>query len=435
MNILLLGSGGREHALAWKISQSPRLTKLFIAPGSDAMTKLGECVKLDPCNSEQLLTFSKSNKIQLLVVGPEAPLVAGVADAFMKAGIPVFGPSSGGAQMEASKAFTKELCSRNNIPTASYETFEEAAPAKEYLKKQKFPIVIKADGLAAGKGVIIAENLSQAEEAVEDILVKKSLGAQGKLVIENFLYGEEASFMVVTDGKTALSLATSQDHKRIFDHDKGLNTGGMGAYSPAPVVTPTVFDRTMKEIIQPTLGGLRKQGIDYKGVMYAGLMIEDETPSLLEYNVRFGDPECEVILPRMKSDLVELMLATVEGRLSEFQLQWHEKSCVGVVLAAEGYPNVPTKGDVIEGLNDVGAIHELPPQDDVYIFHAGTVFKEGKWFTNGGRVLVVTALGNTLQEAVDQVYQAVSKIHWRGMQYRKDIAAKALNGYVISEIC
>jgi len=420
MNILLLGSGGREHALAWKISQSPRLKKLFIAPGSDAMAKLGDCVKLDPCNSDQLPQFSKSNKIQLLVVGPEAPLVAGVADAFWKVGIPVFGPTSNGAQMEASKAFTKELCSESNIPTASYETFEEAGPAKEYLKKQKFPIVIKADGLAAGKGVIIAENFSQGEEAVEEILVKKNLGSQSKLVIESFLYGEEASFMVVTDGKTALPLATSQDHKRIFDGDKGPNTGGMGAYSPAPLVTPTVFDRTMKEIIQPTLDGLRKQGIDYKGVMYAGLMIEHEIPSLLEYNVRFGDPECEVILPRMKSDLVDLMLATVEDRLSDFKLQWHEKSCVGVVLAAEGYPGTPTKGDRIEG------IEEAEKLDQVKVFHAGTILKEGKWITNGGRVLVMTALGNTLQEAVDQVYKAVSKISWRGMQYRKDIAAKEL---------
>ncbi len=420
MNILLLGSGGREHALAWKISQSPRLTKLFIAPGSAAMSQLGECVKLDPCNASQLLDFSKSNQIQLLVVGPEAPLVAGVADVFWKAGIPVFGPTSGGAQMEASKAFTKDLCKKNNIPTASYEVFEEASLAKEYLKNQKLPIVIKADGLAAGKGVIIAENLSQAEEAIEEILVKKSLGVQSKLVIESFLYGEEASFMVVTDGKTALSLATSQDHKRIFDGDKGPNTGGMGAYSPAPVVTPMVFDRTMKEIIDPTLRGLQKQGIDYKGVMYAGLMIENETPSLLEYNVRFGDPECEVILPRMKSDLIELMLATVEGKLSDYKIEWHEKTCVGVVLAAEGYPGIPTKGNVIEGIDEAEKIEQ------VKVFHAGTILKDGKWITNGGRVLVVTALGNTLQEAVDRAYQAVSKISWRGMQYRKDIAAKAL---------
>ncbi len=281
--------------------------------------------------------------------------------------------------------------------------------------------MIKADGLAAGKGVVIAENLAQALEAVEEILVKKSLGSQSKLVIESFLYGEEASFMVVTDGKAALSLATSQDHKRIFEGDKGPNTGGMGAYSPAPVVTPNVFDRSMKEIIQPTLTGLAKQGIDYKGVMYAGLMIEDEIPSLLEYNVRFGDPECEVILPRMKSDLVDLMLATVEGRLSEFKLQWYEKSCVGVVLAAENYPGTPVKGDVISGIEDAEKL------DQVKVFHAGSLFKDGKWLTNGGRVLVVTALGDTLQEAVDKVYKAVSKISWRGMQYRKDIAAKALS--------
>jgi len=419
MNILLLGSGGREHALAWKISQSPRLTQLFIAPGSDAMASLGECVKLDPCKAESLLEFSKSNKIELLVVGPEAPLVAGVADAFWRAGIPVFGPTAGGAEMEASKDFTKRLCKNNRIPTAAYETFENAEAAKAYLENRKLPIVIKADGLAAGKGVIIAESLEQAKEAIDDILVKKTLGAQSKLVIEDFLFGEEASFMVVTDGKTALPLASSQDHKRIFDGDQGPNTGGMGAYSPAPVVTPGVFDRSMNEIINPSLKGLQHLGIDYKGVMYAGLMIEHEKPSLLEYNVRFGDPECEVILPRMKSDLVELMLATVQGRLSSFKLEWLEKSCVGVVLAAEGYPGTPAKGDVIEGIEAADAL------DQVKVFHAGTVLKEGKWLSNGGRVLLVSALGDTLREAVNRAYEAVSKIHWRGMQYRKDIGAKA----------
>lgn len=420
MNILLLGSGGREHALAWKISQSPKLKKLFIAPGSDAMKNIGECIPLDPCNAQELLEFSKANQIELLVVGPEAPLVAGVADVFWKAGIPVFGPTANGAEMEASKDFTKRLCKANHIPTAAYESFEDAEAAKAYLKNHKFPLVIKADGLAAGKGVIIAENISQANEAIDDILVKKTVGSQSKLVIESFLYGEEASFMVVTDGKFALPLASSQDHKRIFDGDKGPNTGGMGAYSPAPVVTPEVFDRSMKEIIQPSLAGLQNMGIDYKGVMYAGLMIEHEKPSLLEYNVRFGDPECEVILPRMKSDLVELMLASVQGKLSEYKLEWYEKSCVGVVLAAEGYPGVPTKGDVIEGIEAADAL------EGVKVFHAGTLLKNGQWLSNGGRVLLVSALGKNLQEAVDRVYEAVSKIHWRGMQYRKDIAAKAL---------
>jgi len=420
MNILLLGSGGREHALAWKISQSPRLKKLFMAPGSDAMALLGECVKLDPCHAEQVLEFAKANHVGLVVVGPEAPLVAGLSDAFWKASIPVFGPTSKGAQMEASKAFTKELCKKNKIPTASYEVFESASAAKNYLKSQKFPLVIKADGLAAGKGVVICENLSQAQITVDEILIKKSVGAQNKLVIESFLYGEEASFMVVTDGKTAFPLASSQDHKRIFEGDKGPNTGGMGAYSPAPVVTPTVFDRTMKEIIGPTLQGLQEKNIDYKGVLYAGLMIEGETPSLLEYNVRFGDPECEVVLPRLQSDLVELILATVEGRLSQFKAEWHEKSCVGVVLAAKGYPGIPEKGDVIEG------IEEAEKLDQVKVFHAGTIFKEGKWLSAGGRVLVVTALGGTLEEAVERAYEAVSKIRWRGMHYRKDIASKAL---------
>ncbi len=420
MNILLLGSGGREHALAWKITQSLRLKKLFIAPGSDAMAALGECVALDILSPEKVADFALRQRIDLVVVGPEAPLVNGVVDACGKVGVPIFGPSLQGAQLEASKAFTKILCKKNNIPTASYEVFEEAQAAKSYLENQEFPIVIKADGLAAGKGVIIAENLAQALEAIDEILVKKSVGDQNKVVIESFLQGEEASFMVITDGKTALPLATSQDHKRIFEGDQGPNTGGMGAYSPAPIVSPDVFEQTMKKIIEPTLEGFAQENISYHGVLYAGLMIHHDRPSLLEYNVRFGDPECEVILPRMKSDLVELMIATIENRLSKYKIAWHEKSCVGVVLAAEGYPGTPSKGDEIKGIEDAEKMEQ------VKVFHAGTIKKEGKWFTNGGRVLLVSALGDTLQEAVNRAYEAVSKIYWRGMQFRRDIASKSL---------
>lgn len=420
MNILLLGSGGREHALAWKISQSPQLKKLYASPGNDAIAKFSECVSLDLKSSESLLEFAKSKNIGLVVVGPEAPLVEGIADLFQKQGIPVFGPSAAGAQLEASKAFTKNLCKKYNIPTAAYECFQEAEAAKSYLNSASFPIVIKADGLAAGKGVVIAETLAEANEAVEEILVKKSLGEQNNLVIESFLRGEEASFMVICDGNTYKVLASSQDHKRVRDNDEGPNTGGMGAYSPAPVVTARVYEKTLRKIIEPTLAGLKQEGIHYQGVLYAGLMIENEEPQLLEYNVRFGDPECEVILPRMKSDLVELMLATTQGKLSEFKLEWHDQHCVGVVLAAENYPATPTKGDEISGIEDAETI------PNVKVFHSGTFLKDGKWRTNGGRVLVVTALGEDLQKAQANAYEAVSKINWRALHYRKDIAAKAL---------
>ncbi len=445
MNILLLGSGGREHALAWKISQSPQLKKLYASPGNDAIAKFSECVSLDLKSSESLFEFAKSKNIGLVVVGPEAPLVEGIADLFQKQGIPVFGPSAAGAQLEASKAFTKNLCKKYNIPTAAYECFQEAEAAKSYLNSASFPIVIKADGLAAGKGVVIAETLAEANEAVEEILVKKSLGEQNNLVIESFLRGEEASFMVICDGNTYKVLASSQDHKRVRDNDEGPNTGGMGAYSPAPVVTARVYEKTLRKIIEPTLVGLKQEGIHYQGVLYAGLMIENEEPQLLEYNVRFGDPECEVILPRLKSDLLELMLATAEGRLSEYidqpqsgvegeapsaslmegatrapVIEWHDQHCVGVVLAAENYPATPTKGDEISGIEDA---EKIP---NVKVFHSGTVLKDGKWRTNGGRVLVVTALGEDLQKAQANAYEAVSKINWRALHYRKDIAAKAL---------
>ncbi|MFO1520039.1 MAG: phosphoribosylamine--glycine ligase [bacterium] len=425
MKILLLGSGGREHALAWKILKSSHTKQLWVAPGNAGIAQEAECVSLDPSQPAAVVDFAKKNKVDLVVVGPEAPLVAGVSDALNREKIAVFGPSAAGAELEASKAYTKALLKKNRIPTAGFECFSDSTQAKAYLKDRKYPQVVKADGLAAGKGVIIAQNEKEAVVAVEEILEKKSLGVhQSQIVIEDFLAGEEASFMVVSDGKNFLPLATSQDHKRLNDGDEGPNTGGMGAYSPAPVVTPKTHDNAVKQIIEPTFAGLRSVGIDYRGILYAGLMIENEVPSLLEYNVRFGDPECQAILPRMKSDLVELMMAVVEGSLSPEKLQWYERSCVCIVLAAEGYPNSPRKGDVIEGIEDAAKLK------DVTVFHAGTAKKDGQWVTNGGRVLGVTALGDTLQLAIDQAYAAVKKIHWKGMHYRKDIGKKGLAGYM-----
>jgi len=422
MKILLLGSGGREHALAWKIAQSRHVSQLLVAPGNAGIASNAECVVLDSANSPEVLRFAKSNEIDLVVVGPEAPLVAGLADTLIAEKIPVFGPVAKGARLEASKAYTKSLLKKKKIPTAAYECFSDPAQAKASLKDKKYPQVIKADGLAAGKGVIIAKDEKEAREAVEEILEKKSLGAhQSQIVIEDFLAGEEASFMVVADGKSFLPLATSQDHKRLNDHDEGPNTGGMGAYSPAPVVTADVHDRAVRTIISPTIAGLVEEGVDYRGVLYAGLMIDEGVPSLLEYNVRFGDPECQAILPRMKSDLVELMMAVAEGSLSKFNLEWYERSSVCVVLAAEGYPNSPRKGDVIEGIEEASKLK------DVTVFHAGTAKKDGRWITNGGRVLGVTALGDTLDAAIAQAYAAVKKIHWKGMHYRKDIGEKGLN--------
>ncbi len=420
MNILLLGSGGREHAIAQKILQSHHTTKLYVAPGNAGIAEVAEIVSLNPVDSEAVVNFSHTHSIDLIVIGPEAPLVAGVVDQLRRAGFKVFGPNASAAQLEASKAFTKNLLQKNKIPTAAFETFQELSLAKKSLTHRKFPLVVKADGLAAGKGVLICQNQAEAVEALEEIFEKKSFGDQHQVVIEDFLIGEEASFMVLCDGKNFLSLATSQDHKRLLDNDEGPNTGGMGAYSPAPVVNENVYQKTIEQVIRPTLAGLASDQIDYRGVLYAGLMIHEENPSVLEYNVRFGDPECEVILPRLKSDFVELMMASVDGALDQHPIEWDRRFAVCVVLAAEGYPQAPKKGEIIEGIEEAAKLK------DVFVFHAGTVKKEGKWFTQGGRVLIVTALGDSLQCAIDNVYQAVSKIHFRGMQFRKDIGKKGL---------
>ncbi len=420
MNILLLGSGGREHAIAQKILQSCHTTKLYVAPGNAGIAELAETVPLDPVDSGAVLDFARSHSIDLVVIGPEAPLVAGVVDRLSRAGFRVFGPNASAAQLEASKAFTKNLLQKNKIPTAAFETFQELGLAKKSLSSRKFPLVVKADGLAAGKGVLICQNEAEAIEALEEIFEKKSFGDQQQVVIEDFLIGEEASFMVICDGKSFLSLATSQDHKRLLENDEGPNTGGMGAYSPAPVVNENVYAKTIEQVIRPTLSGLASDQIDYRGVLYAGLMIHEEQPSVLEYNVRFGDPECEVILPRLKSDFVELMLASIDGSLDQHPIEWDRRSAVCVVLAAEGYPQNPKKGEVIEGIEEAAKLK------DVFVFHAGTIKKEGKWLTNGGRVLTVTALGDSLSSAIDHVYQAVSKICFKGMQFRKDIGKKGI---------
>ena len=421
MKLLIIGSGGREHALVWKLSQSPRVTKIFCAPGSAAISELAECVAINPEQIEQLADFAAREKIDLTVVGPELPLTLGIVDLFESRGLRIFGPNKAAAQLEGSKAFTKEILHANGIPTAAFATFSEAAAAKQYLAQQKSPFVVKADGLAAGKGVLICATLTEAEAAIDEILVRKSFGAAGnKVVIEEFLAGEEASFMALTDGEHLLPLATSQDHKRIFDNDQGPNTGGMGAYSPAPVVTAEVHARILREILLPLLNGLKRQNICYRGLIYAGLMITKEGPKVIEFNARFGDPECQPIMMRLKCDLLPLLEATVDGKLDQVKAEWHEDPAVCVVLTANGYPGAYDKGKEIHGLE------KLANWQRGFVFHAGTAKEINRWLTTGGRVLGVTARGKTLAEAVEEVYRAVGEISWTGMHYRKDIARRAL---------
>lgn len=423
MNILIIGSGGREHALAWKAAQSKQVTKVFVAPGNagTALEPKLENVAIDVLDFEALANFAQSNSVELTIVGPEVPLVAGVVDYFKARNLLCFGPSKGAAQLEGSKAFTKDFLARHKIPTAAYQNFTEVEPALAYLRKHGAPIVIKADGLAAGKGVIVAETLQQAEDAVRDMLSGNAFGDAGcRVVIEEFLAGEEASFIVMVDGKNVLPMATSQDHKRVGDGDTGPNTGGMGAYSPAPVVTQAVHDRVMREIIYPTVQGMAAEGNTYVGFLYAGLMIDDAgTPKVIEYNCRFGDPETQPIMLRLQSDLVELCLAALEGKLDKITADWDKRAAVGVVLAAGGYPNTYRKGDAITGLPTTEMAGEK-------VFHAGTAYKEGTVVTNGGRVLCVTALGNSVSEAQQRAYNLAKPIHWHDVLYRKDIAYRAI---------
>jgi phosphoribosylamine--glycine ligase len=421
MKILIIGSGGREHALVWKISQSPKVEKIFSAPGSAAIGELAECVAIGPEQIEKLADFAGKEKIDLAVVGPELPLTLGITDLFESRGLRIFGPNKTAAQLEGSKAFAKEILKQNGILTASFGTFTDAASAKKYLAQQKPPYVIKADGLAGGKGVVICLDIHDAIAVSDSILVQKTFGEAGeKIVIEEFLEGEEASFMVLTDGDHILPLASSQDHKRVFDNDEGPNTGGMGAYSPAPVVTSAMHQRILDEILKPLLAGLKTKGIRYRGVIYVGLMITETGPKVLEFNARFGDPECQPIMMRLKSDLVPLLEATIDGKLNQVQPEWYQDPAVCVVLSARGYPGPYDTGYEIRGLD------KLRHWDKGFVFHAGTAKENGRWLTSGGRVLGVTARGSDIGNAVTNAYAAVRQIGWDGMHYRKDIARRAI---------
>jgi phosphoribosylamine--glycine ligase len=420
MNILLLGSGGREHAIAWKMAASPLTDRLFCAPGNAGIAQEAECIALDLADHAAIIAFCRTNGIDFVVVGPEAPLCAGIVDDLEAAGIKAFGPSRTAARLEGSKGFTKDLCHSAGIPTAAYQRFRTASEAKAYARDRGSPIVVKADGLAAGKGVVVAESVAEAEAAI-DMILGGELGAAGaELVIEEFLDGEEASFFALCDGETALPLATAQDHKRAFDGDKGPNTGGMGAYSPAPIIDAAMSARAMTEIVQPTLRAMKGMGAPYKGVLYAGLMITADGPKLIEYNVRFGDPECQVLMPRLMSDLVPALLASRDGVLKSLDLRWHSQAALTVVMAAKGYPEAYAKGSVIEGLADAAAV------EGVEIFHAGTKQDGGRVVANGGRVLNVSALGKTVSEAQTRAYAAVARIRWPDGFCRHDIGWRAI---------
>jgi phosphoribosylamine---glycine ligase len=423
MNILILGSGGREHALAWKIAASPLADKIYCAPGNAGIAHEAECVALDLADHKAVIAFCQANKIDFVVVGPEVPLVAGIADDLEAAGVKTFGPSKWAARLEGSKGFTKDLCKANNIPTAAYERFKSATPAKDYVRKKGAPIVVKADGLAAGKGVVVAETVAEAEAAI-DMMFGGGLGQPAwEIVIEDCLVGEEASFFALCDGETAIALASAQDHKRVYDGDKGPNTGGMGAYSPAPIMTADMNRRVMDEIIQPTVRALKAMGAPYKGVLFAGLMITKDGPQLIEYNVRFGDPECQVLMLRLKSDLLPALIAARDGQLKHFDLRWYDDAALTVVMAAKGYPGPYKKGTLIEGLDAATQI------GGVEVFHAGTITKIGegdKIFSNGGRVLNVCARGQTVRDAQSRAYAAVDRIKWPDGFCRRDIGWRAI---------
>ncbi|PZU94612.1 MAG: phosphoribosylamine--glycine ligase [Chelatococcus sp.] len=421
MNILLIGSGGREHALAWAISASPLCDRLFIAPGNPGTAQCGDNVAIDVADHKAVIDFCKLQRVDFVVVGPEGPLVAGLADDLSAAGIKVFGPSKAAAQLEGSKGFTKELCAEFAIPTAGFGRFADAGAAKAYVAAQGAPIVIKADGLAAGKGVVMAQTLEEANEAI-DMMFGGGLGTAGaEVVIEEWMIGEEASFFALCDGSHALALASAQDHKRVGDGDTGPNTGGMGAYSPAPVMTREMEDRVMAEIVRPTLAGMAQRGTPFKGVLFAGLMITAQGPKLIEYNVRFGDPECEVLMPRLKSDIVPALLASADGVLNAVDLRWSEEAALTVVLAAKGYPGKPETGTVIRDIAKAEAM------DEVLVFHAGTKQDAtGAILANGGRVLNVVALGKSVGEAQSRAYAAVDAIDWPGGFCRRDIGWQAV---------
>jgi len=420
MNILLLGSGGREHALAWKMAASPLADRLYCAPGNAGIAREAECVALDIADHGAVIAFCRKQRIDLVVVGPEAPLCAGIVDDLEAAGIKAFGPTRAAARLEGSKGFTKDLCRDNGIPTAAYERFQSSEAAKAYVRARGAPIVVKADGLAAGKGVVVAQNLAEAEAAIV-MMFGGGLGEAGaEVVIEEFLTGEEASFFALCDGATAIALTTAQDHKRAFDGDQGPNTGGMGAYSPAPNIDDAMSARVMAEIITPTLRAMRAMGAPYKGVLYAGLMITADGPKLIEYNARFGDPETQVLMLRLMSDLVPALLASRDGQLKSFDLRWYPDPALTVVMAAKGYPGDYARGSVIEGLDDAAKV------EGVEIFHAGTKADGSRILANGGRVLNVSAIGKTVREAQSRAYEAISRIRWPEGFYRHDIGWRAV---------
>lgn len=421
MRVLVVGSGGREHAMVWKIAQSRQVKKIYAAPGNGGMAALATLVDIKADDVTGLCDFAKKKRIDLTVVGPEAPLVKGIVDEFEENNLRIFGANKNTAQLEGSKVFAKELMKELGVPTADFKIFDNKDKALSYINKKGAPLVVKADGLAAGKGVFVCATEREAEEAIESIMVKRAFGSSGdRVVIEDCLEGEEASIIVVSDGENIVPLASSQDHKRIYDDDKGPNTGGMGAYSPAPLVEGKVFQDTLELVIYPIIRGLKKKGIPCKGVLYAGIMVKENKPYVLEFNVRFGDPETQAIFPRMKSDLVDLIESSIDGRLKEVKSVWDERYCVSVVLASGGYPGKYQKEKLITGLK------EAEDLQDITLFHAGTKKQNSDYLTSGGRVLAVTALGNTIEEAIKRSYQAIGKINFEGMHYRKDIGTRAL---------
>ena len=424
MNILVVGGGGREHALAWKIAQSPRVARVYVAPGNAGTARDPALVNVALSAFDDLIDFVRSEQIAFTVVGPEAPLAAGIVDAFRAAGLPIFGPTRAAAQLESSKDFAKAFMQRHGLPTAQYRTFTDAAEARAYVAERGAPIVVKADGLAAGKGVVVAQTRAEADAAIDAMLVDTAMGDAGaRVVVEDFLAGEEASFIVMVDGRHVLPLASSQDHKRLQDGDRGPNTGGMGAYSPAPIITPAMHARIMREVIGPAVTGMAADGIPFTGFLYAGVMIDTSgTPRVLEFNCRMGDPETQPIMARLRSDLVELLEHAIDGTLDTVEAEWDRRAALGVVLAAEGYPDAPRKGAVIEGLDRVTAA----AHPDVVVFHAGTSLVEGRTVVSGGRVLCVTALGDSVRQAQRAAYAAVADLHFAGMQFRTDIGHRAL---------
>ena len=418
MKVCVIGNGGREHALAWRLSISPSVTKVYAIPGSAAMSDCAELVGIDWQQSDHLISFLKDNQVDLVVVGPEAPLVAGLADTLNKAGIPVFGPSKAAAQLEGSKVFAKDLMKKYNIPTAAYGVFHKVDEAKEFISQTGAPIVVKADGLAAGKGVVVAMTIEEANSAVEDMLSGNRFGEAGStVVIEEFMEGEEASLLAFVDGKTVVPMIASQDHKRIFDGDKGPNTGGMGTYAPAPVLTDALRDEAMKTILEPMVAAMENEGMPYVGCLYAGLMITPQGPKVVEFNARFGDPETQVVLPLLDSDLGQIMMACATGTLTANMVKWKDSSAACVILASKGYPETSSKGDVIHG--------DIKQHDTTIVFHSGTKLIGDEYVTNGGRVLGVVGLGKDLRTALDRAYERIAHIDFEGMQYRTDIGAKA----------